>query len=84
MQKDVGLKVYARELDNMKKLASDVALLPVFVPMKMMLMNCSEINQVHFFNISSLQYLENHLFLLFIKNCLPQHFHAGHQGLKIK
>ncbi|KAM4037486.1 dynein axonemal heavy chain 3-like [Anomaloglossus baeobatrachus] len=45
VQKDVGLKVFARELDNMKKLASDVALLPVFVPMKMFLMDCSEINQ---------------------------------------
>ncbi|XP_072257294.1 dynein axonemal heavy chain 3-like isoform X3 [Pyxicephalus adspersus] len=44
-QKDISLKVYARELDNMKKLASDVASLPVFVPMKMMLMDCSEINQ---------------------------------------
>ncbi|XP_073413059.1 dynein axonemal heavy chain 3-like [Dendrobates tinctorius] len=44
-QKDVGLKVFARELDNMKKLASDVALLPVYVPMKMLLMDCSEINQ---------------------------------------
>lgn len=48
-QKDISLKVYARELDRMKELASDVALLPVFVPMKMMLMDCSEINQVHYF-----------------------------------
>ncbi|XP_075130611.1 dynein axonemal heavy chain 3-like [Leptodactylus fuscus] len=45
VQKDVGLKVYARELDNMKQLASDVALLPVYVPMKMLLMDCSEVNQ---------------------------------------
>ncbi|XP_073479664.1 dynein axonemal heavy chain 3-like [Aquarana catesbeiana] len=44
-QKDISLKVYARELDRMKELASDVALLPVFVPMNMMLMDCSEINQ---------------------------------------
>ncbi|XP_018409373.1 PREDICTED: dynein heavy chain 3, axonemal-like [Nanorana parkeri] len=44
-QKNVSLKVYARELDNVKKLASDVALLPVFVPMKMMFMDCFEINQ---------------------------------------
>ncbi|XP_073507678.1 dynein axonemal heavy chain 3-like [Phyllobates terribilis] len=44
-QKDVGLKVFAREVDNMEKLASDVALLPVYVPMKMLLMDCSEINQ---------------------------------------
>ncbi|XP_056430455.1 dynein axonemal heavy chain 3-like [Hyla sarda] len=45
VQKDVGLKVYARELDNMKKQASDVALLPVYMPMKMLLIDCSEMNQ---------------------------------------
>ncbi|XP_063786085.1 dynein axonemal heavy chain 3-like [Pseudophryne corroboree] len=45
IQKDVGLKVYAKELDNKKKMASHVALLPVYIPMNMMLMDCSEINQ---------------------------------------
>ncbi|KAG8578269.1 hypothetical protein GDO81_010439 [Engystomops pustulosus] len=45
VQKDLSLEVYAKELDNMQKLASDVALLPVYVPMRMLLMDCSEINQ---------------------------------------
>ncbi|KAM8971996.1 dynein axonemal heavy chain 3-like [Pelodytes ibericus] len=45
INKDVSLSVYGREIDSMKKLASDVASLPVFVPMEILLMDCSEINQ---------------------------------------
>ncbi|KAM9311612.1 dynein axonemal heavy chain 3-like [Gastrophryne carolinensis] len=45
VQRGAALKVYAGELDNIKKLASDVASLPVFVPMRMLFMDCSEINQ---------------------------------------
>ncbi|XP_068129764.1 dynein axonemal heavy chain 3-like [Hyperolius riggenbachi] len=44
-QKEVSLKVYARELENLKQLASDVASLPVFIPMKMLALDCSELNQ---------------------------------------
>ncbi|CAH2277605.1 Hypothetical predicted protein [Pelobates cultripes] len=46
INKDVNLGVYGREIDCMKKLASDLASLPVNVPMEMLLMDCSEINQL--------------------------------------
>ncbi|KAM4746905.1 dynein axonemal heavy chain 3-like [Rhinophrynus dorsalis] len=45
INKDVGLNSFAREIDHMKKLASDVSSLPVYIPMEMLLLDCSEINQ---------------------------------------
>uniref|UniRef100_A0A8C5PIE1 AAA+ ATPase domain-containing protein n=1 Tax=Leptobrachium leishanense TaxID=445787 RepID=A0A8C5PIE1_9ANUR len=46
VNKDVSLSVYEREIDSMKALAADVASLPVYMPMEMLLMDCSEINQL--------------------------------------
>ncbi|KAM4676017.1 dynein axonemal heavy chain 3-like [Discoglossus pictus] len=45
IEKGVNLTVYEREIVNLKKMASDVASLPVYIPMEMMLLECSEINQ---------------------------------------
>ncbi|MEE6480199.1 hypothetical protein FKM82_012486 [Ascaphus truei] len=42
---DVSLNVFKAEIENMKKLGSDVASLLVYVPMEMLLLDCSEINQ---------------------------------------
>ncbi|XP_053321162.1 dynein axonemal heavy chain 3-like [Spea bombifrons] len=45
INQDVSLSVYGREIESMKKLASGVASLPLYVPMEMLLIDCSDVNQ---------------------------------------
>ncbi|XP_031754732.1 dynein heavy chain 3, axonemal [Xenopus tropicalis] len=41
----VSLSIYRTEINHMKKLASDIASFPVYIPMEMFLLDCSETNQ---------------------------------------
>ncbi|XP_053575219.1 dynein axonemal heavy chain 3-like [Bombina bombina] len=45
IKKGLNLNVYEKEIKILKKISSDVSSLPVLVPMELMLLNCSEINQ---------------------------------------
>ncbi len=40
------LKDYVRDVERMKKMASDVASLPVYIPMHFFLLDCTRINEV--------------------------------------
>lgn len=46
ISRDRPLRDYRREIERFKKLASDVASLPVLVPMNLFQIDCSSINKV--------------------------------------
>jgi dynein heavy chain len=55
------LRDYVREIEKLKKMASEVASLPVFIPMHLFMLNCEQINAVSRWPIQS--------FPLFSKRC---------------
>lgn len=46
IQRDKSLREYVNEIEKLKKLKSEVASLPVLIPMHLFLLDCTKINKV--------------------------------------
>ena len=46
LQRDKSLREYVTEIEKLKKLKSEVASLPVLIPMHLFLLDCTKINKV--------------------------------------
>lgn len=46
VSKGKPLKDYVREIEKLKKMASEIASFPVYIPMHLFLLNCRQINEV--------------------------------------
>ena len=47
VSRDRSLREYSKEIEKLKAMASEVASLPVFIPMHFFLLDCTELNQVN-------------------------------------
>ena len=46
ISKERPLREYVQEIEKMKKMASEIASLPVYVPMHLFLLDCTHFNEV--------------------------------------
>ena len=51
IQRDKSLREYVNEIEKLKKLKSEVASLPVLIPMHLFLLDCTKINEVYLSNL---------------------------------
>lgn len=61
ISKERPLREYVREIERMKKMASEIASLPVYVPMHFFMLDCNGINAVKYCNILLILYFRGEL-----------------------